>query len=236
MKITIWPLLFAPAFFVTGKVPVIDAPGFSEEFQATAVTATVQIRNLTKKVEGSGVLIGKSAPFVYILTALHVVEGADRLEVTVFFKESFPKRKVVYRSAETISEMPGLADLALLRLATTDTMPGYIRVFPEGMVPTGEGTRVLTVGCDVGNPPTCLSETLAGKKPARRQEGGATAYFWEIDRKYAKGRSGGPLLDARGYVLGVCSGTNREKTYFVPIEEIHGFLKRQGVRWLLDEK
>jgi S1-C subfamily serine protease len=236
MKCTLWPLLLAPVSFLVSKVPVIDAPGFSKEFQATAVTATVQIRNLTKKTDGSGVLIGKSAPFVYILTALHVVEEADRLEVAVFFKESFPRSKVVYRSAETISEKVGLTDLAVLRLATTDVMPGYVRLCPEGLVPTGQGMRVLTVGCDEGNPPTCLSETVAGKKLARRQEGGAVASFWEVDRKYVKGRSGGPLLDGRGYLLGVCSGTNREKTYFVHIEEIHGFLKRQGFRWLVEEK
>jgi hypothetical protein len=66
------------------------------------------------------------------------------------------------------------------------------------------------------------------KKLVRRQGAGKSAYFWELAGKQAEGRSGGPLLDKRGYLLGVCSGTNREKSYFCHTDEVRAFFKRSG--------
>jgi S1-C subfamily serine protease len=196
--------------------------------------ATVQITNPARKREGSGVVIASQAPFVYILTASHIVQRAEQLEIAVFSEQSLPKPKVVYNSAKVVAETGGLTDLAVLRLAGTEALT-WVPVCPEASLPKGEILRVLTVGCDAGRPPSCYFEALSGKKLARREPNGDIASFWEIDRKYAKGRSGGPLLDSRGYVLGVCSGTNNDKTYFIHIEEIQRFLIRHGFRWLLHE-
>ncbi len=199
-----------------------------------AITATVRINNLAGQMEGSGVLIGKSGPFVYILTAEHVVKGADRLEVSVFFRGSYPKPKAIYRSAEILAQTRGLADLAVLRLATTDVMPGFVPPCPKEGLPSAPKTLVLAVGCAGGRAPTCWPETFAQKKSARRKDG-ETGVFWEVERTDASGRSGGPLIDAHGFLVGVCSGCKREKTYFTHIEEIHRFLNRNGFRWLLEE-
>jgi hypothetical protein len=152
--------------------------------------------------------------------------------VAVFFVDSYPKPKVIYRSAEIVAKQPGLADLALLRLPTVDKMPSLVRLCPVTLLPTGPEIPAMAIGCDAGKAPSCLLEKLGGKKSARRPEGKETSSFWEVDRKHVLGRSGGPLIDGRGYLLGICSGSNREKTYFTHIEEIHKFLKSNGFRWL----
>jgi hypothetical protein len=203
--------------------------------QETAVLATVRVRNLTEGTEGSGVLIGKGGPFVYFLTARHVVEGATNLEVAVLSRDSYPKPRATYLSTAVVAEKNGLVDLALLRLATTDSLPAGIRLCPERLVPTERDFPGLSVGCETGKEPACLLVKVAGKRQVRRQEKGETASFWEVDRKHATGRSGSPLLDKRGYLLGVCSGTNREKTYFTHPDEVRAFLKQNGFGWLTED-
>jgi S1-C subfamily serine protease len=51
----------------------------------------------------------------------------------------------------------------------------------------------------------------------------------------AKGRSGGPLIDQRGFVIGICSGTSDGKGYFTHTHEIHRFLKQNAFDWLADK-
>jgi hypothetical protein len=47
-----------------------------------------------------------------------------------------------------------------------------------------------------------------------------------------EGRSGGPLVDKRGLLIGVCSGVSKDKAYFCHIDEINAFLERNGFDWL----
>jgi S1-C subfamily serine protease len=215
------------------QIPAADVAEFPTTARDTAVMATVQIRALPQMAEGSGALIGKSGPFVYVLTAQHLVKRAERLEITVFPKDSSPEPRTVYRSAKVVAEMEGLADLALVRLTTTDDMPAFLRVCPQTKVQKLPG-KVLAVGCEEGKKPAGLLEDVARKKLARRDDETLVS-FWEVDHKHAPGRSGGPLVDQRGYLVGVCSGSNRDKSYFTHVVEIHGFLKRNGFRWLEEE-
>jgi hypothetical protein len=67
-----------------------------------------------------------------------------------------------------------------------------------------------------------------------RREGRESALFWEVGRKEAEGRSGGGLVDRRGALLGVCSGTNKEKSYFCHVDEIRAFLKETGFGWVVE--
>ncbi len=224
-------VLLASLLTTADEIPVLDLPSFSREAQVAAITATVQVRNLSQGRDGSGVLIGKSGPFAYVLTAQHVVGDAKRLEVAVFSKKSYPRSDAVYRSAQVVAQTQGLEDLALIRLGRLDTVPGMLRVCPEGKVPGGSGIQALAVGCDAGKVPTCIAET-AVRKRLRQKSSSETTTFWQVTREHAEGRSGGPLVDKRGYVIGICSGSNREKSYFTHIDEIQRFLKRNGFRWL----
>jgi S1-C subfamily serine protease len=69
---------------VPGDIDTVDSQDFPGEAQVQAVTATVRVGNLSRDVEGSGVLLKRNGPLVYVLTANHVVDGSRRLEVTTF--------------------------------------------------------------------------------------------------------------------------------------------------------
>jgi hypothetical protein len=228
-------VLLALVLVASEPIPTVESPDFPREIQETAISATVQVRNPAVGTEGSGFLIGKGGPFVYFLTARHIVQGAATLEVVLFSGASSPRPKATYRSPEVVAETNELADLALLRLATSDSLPAGLRLCPERLVPTEGGFPGLSVGCEGGKAPTCLLAKVKGRRLVQRQEQGATALFWEVDRKHALGRSGGPLLDRRGHLLGVCSGTSREKTYFSHPEVVRAFLKQHGFGWLAED-
>ena len=226
------PLLAANLLLQTAQIPVLESADFSKERQVQAITATVRIRNLSRNSEGTGSLVGKSGQFVYVLTAHHVVQGGERLEVVTFSKDSYPRPMQTYRDAEITAESPGLADLAIVRIRTADAMPNFLRICPEKKVPEKAIVPLLTIGCEGANAPTPLLEKQFEMKNGQRPGSKEISSFWVIDGKYAAGRSGGPLLDKEGRLLGVCSGTNRDKTYFTHTDEIHRFLKKNGYRWL----
>src|SRR5438093_1402336 len=86
--------------------------------------------------------------------------------------------------------------------------------FPKPALPA------LTVGCDgAGGAPAVAVDTVRAEKNL----GPRSPYkcnFFEADRPPAVGRSGGPLVDRQGRLIGVCSGTlGGKKGYYVHIAE-----------------
>jgi S1-C subfamily serine protease len=227
-------LVLLPAPLSRGQLPTLRLADFPEELQHAAVKATVRIHNPAEKKEGSGIVIGQNATFVYVLTARHVVKGSERLEVSTFSGASYPAAATVYQSAAVVAATENRLDLALLRLATTDPVPGVLRLCPEAAGPKGATLPALAVGCDFGRAPACLRETVTRRKLALSQDRSGAALFWEAETKHASGRSGGALIDPRGFLVGVCSGSSPEKTYFTHLDEIRRFLKDAGYRWLAD--
>ena len=228
-------MLFTCLLFLPGQIETTENPHFSRQLQVRAITATVRITNLAGKSDGSGVIVGKQGSFVYILTAYHVVKGAEELEIEVFTEKSHPKAEAVYRSARVIAKSSALKDLALLRVVTEDPMPAILPLSPVAQVPKGAGFATLGTGCSQGGPPTEIVHNVLGRKKVSHKGGGETAYFWECAGTISQGRSGGPLIDKRGYVVGICSGTNGGKGYFSHAEEIHHFLKQNVFEWLCEK-
>jgi hypothetical protein len=138
----------------------------------------------------------------------------------------------VYSTYRVVARTDDLRDLALVRLVTEDRMPGSLPLCPARLVPNQKGFKALTVGCAVNKPPTCLLETVAGKTRIRRQAEEEPATFWEVGTEKPEGRSGGPRVDKRGLLIGICSGVSNDKAYFCHIDEINAFLERNGFEWL----
>jgi S1-C subfamily serine protease len=222
----------ACVLLIPGQIETVPSVDFPKKAQMAAIAATMRVVNVSKRGEGSGVIVGRKGPFVYILTAQHVVDGGERLEVATFSATSYPRPHRRYRTVSVVAKAGDLRDLALLRLTTNDPMPGSLSLCPARLVPDGKRLAALTVGCSGGEAPTCQVDEVVGKKLARREAGGKTAYFWEVAQAPAEGRSGGPLVDQRGYLLGVCSGTNKGKAYFCHTDEVRAFLKQSGFDWL----
>jgi S1-C subfamily serine protease len=212
-----------------GQIDIVDAPAFSRPLQTSAVAATVRVVNVSTGVEGSGALIAQKDGFAYVLTAQHLAGKGDHLEVSTFSATSYPRPEKVYKVAEVVAGTKGMQDLALVRLTTKDKMPGILKVCPKAAIPDQKGFEALAVGCNRAGVPTCLVDKVLGGKRVRRGVKGGTAYFWELSRAHAAGKSGGPLVDRRGYLLGVLSGTNKGKSYFCHTREIHAFLKQAGL-------
>jgi S1-C subfamily serine protease len=217
-----------------GQLPVVRSVEFPAGVQATALTATVRIGNVARMSEGSGVILGREGTSVYILTAAHLVDKAQDqdLVITTFSADSYPNPDSAYRSGKVVAVAPGIRDLALVRILTSDRMPGSLSLCPPRDVPDGENIRALAVGCTDGEAPTALVDTIRGKRLVRRGAEGGTAYCWEVLGKHKGGRSGGPLVDRRGHLLGALSGTTRDRSYFCHTGEIRTFLRRSGYEWL----
>lgn len=227
-------LVFLALAAVHGDIDTLDSADFSRARQEAAVTATVRVVNVTTDAEGCGALVGRGGPFVYVLTANHVVDGAEELAVTTFSARSYPKPANVSRSARVLARDEA-ADLAVLRLPAADAPPGCLKICPPGRVPRGSGFAGLSVGCTGDEPPACRLETVRGKRKVRKPGVDGSAWYWETGREPAKGRSGGPLLDKGGYLVGVCSGASAGKGYYSHPEEVQRFLKQNGLRWLYED-
>jgi S1-C subfamily serine protease len=228
-------IALALLLLVPGDIDVLDSKDFPKEAQVRAVTATVRVVNAAKGAEGSGALLKRNGPLVYVLTAHHVVDGAKRVEVATFSAESHPRAVAVYRAAEVIAQSAE-ADLAVLRFTTRDEMLGSMTVCPPSKVPEGKDFAALSVGCGGGGAPAAALEDVKARRRVRKPGADAAVICWETARTPAKGRSGGPLLDRRGYLIGVDSGAGDGKGYYTHVEEVHTFLKRNGLAWLYEEK
>ena len=216
------------ALLVPGAVPTIDAPDFSKEVQVSAVTATVRVVNVTRDLQGSGAILGAVGPSVYVLTAAHLVEKTDRLEVQTFTANSYPRPRGVYHGVDVIARSDELDDLALLRFTTTGAVPGRLLGCAAERVPSDKQVVALSVGCSDGAAPTCVAGKVR-KSQVRRALDGKTGVLWEAGSAPARGRSGGPLVDSRGYLIGICSGNADAKGYYAHAVSIHAFLKRNGL-------
>jgi hypothetical protein len=226
-------LLLSSLCFAPGELPGIESKSFSRVVQNMVLLATVRVQN--KGSEGSGVIVRQQGAFVYILTAAHMVEGADTVSVSTYSARSYPQPEKAYDQAQVIARAAG-PDLALLRLATRDLMPGLLPLCPADKTPTEKDFPGLSCGVQTGQPPTCWADTVAGKKQVRKPNG-QTSQVWELLREPAGGRSGGPLIDKRGLLIGIGSGRNDGKGYYAHLDEIYRFLKGSETgRVLLDPK
>jgi putative serine protease PepD len=141
----------------------------------------------TNDALGSGVIVADDGT---ILTANHVIAGATQITVTFFDGTS--------TSATLVSANPRL-DVAVLSPAS----------LPEVVVPAalGGGADVGAPVVAVGNPLGLADSVSAGvvsglNRTAQTAEGTYSGLI-QFDASVNPGSSGGPLLDARGLIVGI---------------------------------
>jgi serine protease Do len=212
--------------FLSGQV--VESKDFAKDLQLNAAYATVRF-----DVGGSGTIVKRQGPLVYVLTANHVVANVDAVQVVTFSKDSYPKSAAVYSGGKVIARGKD-EDVAVIRFQTRDDMPGMLPLCMPGAVPAGDALPVLSVGCVTGEPPTCVAGATAAKKLVRRPGVKEAVFFWEVNKEQEKGRSGGALVDQQGRVIGIASGRSGGKGYYCHTSEIHKVLKNNGLRWLAE--
>jgi putative serine protease PepD len=218
---------------VAAQDGTVSSRDFSPAAQTAALAAAVRVVNPAGSQAGSGAVIGKSGPLVYVLTAAHVVEGARQLEVRTYSAKSYPRPEAVYRSAEVVARSAA-DDLALVRFATGDTPPGLVPICPAGDAPAGGDFGALAVGCEGDKAPTCLPVRVIAKRRVRKAGDADVVWLWELDQALARGRSGGPLLDRQGRLIGVASLISGGRSYCGHVDAVHALLRRSGLRHLAE--
>jgi len=146
---------------------------------------------------GSGFII---APDGYIFTNNHVVDGYEKIEVSL-------QTGVTYE-AKVVGTDPSI-DLALLKI---DTDGDELPTLPLG---DSESLRVGEWVIAIGNPlnfeQTVTVGVVSGKErrlPSLPTDSGVVSFI-QTDAAINFGNSGGPLIDARGNVVGINTAIRR---------------------------
>ena len=141
---------------------------------------------------GSGVVVDPSG---WVLTAAHVVQTAEEVNVELASGETVPAKVVA-------SEV--LVDLALLKL---DRAPAKLVAAQPGDSSRLEiGDPIFIVGAPLGISQSLTVGHVSGRRQANALFGGfEAAELIQTDAAINTGNSGGPMFNMRGEVVGIVS-------------------------------
>src|SRR6266852_6201731 len=142
---------------------------------------------------GSGSIIDQDGD---ILTNYHVIEGAQKLAVSFGGQKNYAA-KVVGGDPDT--------DLAVIKLIETPREP--LTIVPLGDSDKLEvGQKVLAIGNPFGLDRTLTTGVISGlQRPIRARNGRPMEGAIQTDASSKPGKSGGPLLDSHGRMIGINS-------------------------------
>jgi serine protease Do len=166
---------------------------------------------------GSGFIIDKEG---YILTNNHVIDGAERINVTLADGRAF--------RGEVVGADPAI-DVALLRIAGAPTLP-------EAPLGNSDDLRVGEWVCAIGNPLGYVHSVTVGVVSfvGRKLFDNSLDDYIQTDAAINFGNSGGPLINSRGEVIGINSAISSRASnigFAVPINQAVAILpqlKSQG--------
>jgi serine protease Do len=160
--------------------------------QGTEVARDGTTRQVSVAGLGSGVLISADGK---ILTAAHVVQTADAIEVEFLGGEKL--------RARVVSSEPA-ADVALLQLERAPREASVAKMGDSDAVQIGD--QVFVVGAPLGVSHTLTVGYISGRRKPNATFGGMSlAEFFQTDAAINPGNSGGPMFDMSGYVIGLVS-------------------------------
>ena len=181
-----------------------------DSYRGPSVDAAGQ-RNAGSEGYGAGLVVRADGR---VLTALHVVDKATRIQVRVADGRRFPAT-VFARDEET--------DLALLSL-DAEGLDLYVpRMGDDQAMDIGE--TVLAVGNPFGLPGSVTAGILSGRGRTNVVENNRAALL-QTDAAINPGSSGGPLFNLRGEVVGLVnailtrSGGHQGLAFAVPSREL----------------
>lgn len=135
--------------------------------------------------QGSGVVMSKEG---YILTNAHVVDHAKRIKIALYDRHEYNARLI---GVDLDS------DLAVVKIDAPDLIPAEW----GNSESTEVGSIVWAIGSPYGLDQTVTSGIISGKN--RRDEEHQTRELLQTDAAVNPGNSGGPLVDANGFVIGI---------------------------------
>lgn len=181
---------------------------FFERFIGPSLKRKVQTTSL-----GSGVIVD---PVGFAVTNAHVVARASRIHVTLA-DGSEAEGRLVDQSLE--------ADLALVRLETTQTCP-HVRLGASSDLMIGE--TAIAVGNPFGLEHTVTTGVLSATNRSIRERGRVIFRdALQTDCAINPGNSGGPLLDLNGDLIGINTAIFGEGTgigFAIPVDQVRQHL------------
>ncbi|TMH01325.1 MAG: trypsin-like serine protease [Betaproteobacteria bacterium] len=176
--------------------------------------SVVRVRRVQQEKEGDAIKgVGTGVVIVdrgIILTNLHVVDGAERVQV-VFADGTESEASVIGLQPEN--------DLAVLQAKTIpdDLMPATLRSTQDLAV----GDQVIAVGFPFGIGPSASAGIISGLKRAYRspEHKRALTNLIQFDAAANPGNSGGPLVTMDGEVVGIVTAilNPSEQSVFIGI-------------------
>jgi serine protease Do len=159
---------------------------------------------------GSGFIIDRQG---YILTNYHVIEEADRITVTLADGRAL--------RAELVGSDPAI-DVALIRVAGVADLP-------EAPLGNSDDLRVGEWVCAIGNPLGYVHSVTVGVVSfiGRKLFDASLDDYIQTDAAINFGNSGGPLINARGEVIGINAAISARASnigFAVPINQAAAIL------------
>ncbi|MFO0849679.1 MAG: serine protease [Gemmataceae bacterium] len=225
------PLLL-PLLAAADPAPAARLP-IATRWQVVTATARLSEGDL-RPFSASAVCVGCKDGFAYLLTASHAAPESKARVFDFFTKDSHPQPARQIVGGEYVARQPE-ADLLLVKVEVgADPVP-VLRLAPPGQRPTPARLPVtaFACGCPEGVAPEVRTEALTGKRLLVRGKG-EVAFFWQTDTAPVGGMSGGPLVDAEGRVIGLCTAAQGGHGYYAHADEVLAFLKKSGYGWLID--
>ncbi|MEM7128092.1 MAG: trypsin-like peptidase domain-containing protein [Chloroflexota bacterium] len=217
------------------ETALIDAAGFDfaeqrtikvyQEHSQAVVNITTQVLRrsfffdvVPEEGAGSGFVLDTDG---HIITNYHVIQGAQRIEVS-FSNESILPAQVVGQDRRN--------DVAILRV---DAPPGLLKPVVLGSSANLQvGQRAIAIGNPFGQFGRTLTTGVlsALERTLEGPDGRVITGIIQTDAAINRGNSGGPLLDSSGRVIGVNtaifspSGANAGVGFAVPIDTVKRLL------------
>lgn len=212
--------------------PLAGAELLPQEKRWAAVAGCVRVSSGGDAgVVGAAACVGVKDGHAYLLTANHVVPKTEARKFEFYTAESYPEAEQDPVGGDVVVRLPE-ADVALVKIPVEGT-PAVLPLAGPGERSKHFPFAAVSVGCPAGETPRTRAEKVVGKRAARRPEGGI-AFFWEMAQRPVGGMSGGPLLDAKCRVIGVCSAAKPDGPgYYAHLDEVLAGLKREGYGWLI---
>lgn len=232
--------MYALVMFAALPGPFVEHPLFTQAQQRAAFEATVRTSHPASRSVGTAVIVARKGEISYLLTAAHLVpkealperieEDPARVELFLYAAQN-PEKISSRGEARVVARMPN-EDIAVLE-AKLPNPPAPIPICPKDKLIMRLPMTVMTVGIIPDGPPEIVFDQVKEKKWVRKPDG-TDANYWEADIAQQTGRSGGPMIDARGYVIGIASGIQHEKGYYSATSEIHFALRGEKLSWLYE--
>jgi S1-C subfamily serine protease len=139
---------------------------------------------------GSGFFLDTNG---HIATNYHVIQDAQKLEVTIYGKTESYKATVIGADA--------MNDLAILKIDCPKEACHPLKLGRSDSLKVGQ--RVLAIGNPFGLERTLTTGIISSLGRTIESRGGVIDEVIQTDAAINPGNSGGPLLDTRGEVIGV---------------------------------